>query len=149
MSSVARCPECELHFALSDFAPRDASVYERVVVPPFEQIARQSRCGPCNRVYQSRRRFVLTTLARRARELGLDVTHVAGSVYRKVLVRARRGRPGEQAVDALVELTRAFNDDLPADRCDTRRHGITIQEAPRRPPEPSQRQLFSVRARPS
>lgn len=144
---MPRCPECEITYPLSDFGPRDTSVYERDIVPPFESIPRQSRCAPCNRVYQSRRRFLLKALQPRARELGARVTVVAGSVYRRVvLTLSRRAREG--AREELLRLVGAFNDDLPIERCDVSRHGILAEAAaPARRPRPAQRQLFPPRTR--
>lgn len=147
MSIARRCPECELLHPLAEFAPRDSSVYDRPVIPCFDEIERQSRCADCNRVYHRRRSFVRGTLASRAGELGVEVAPISGTVYRRVTLKTRK-RSAPAAVIVLLELVKAFNVSLPDARCEVPRHGVTAEWAERRPRDaPRQRELFARTSR--
>ncbi len=111
MPTEHRCPECELVYALGDFAPRDNSQFEAEDPPGIGEPMRQSRCPACNRAYGARRRFVCGSLTDLAGEVGVRIRARKGSVHRVVEVSGRRA--SDAAVARLVAAIQEFNMALP------------------------------------
>lgn len=118
------CCECRMAFPLSNFAPRDNTVFEDESREPLPsgEIWRQPRCGPCNAIYGRRRRFVDAQLVPLARSLGLTFKQRNRSAFRTFEV----VHPcAKAALRAIEERIQDFNDSLPVDR-PASMHGIRL-----------------------
>ncbi len=109
------CCECKTLLPLSEFAPRNNSIFEDDSKEPLpsDEIWRQPRCTPCNTLYARRRRFVTEQLVPLACSLGLTFSERNGSAFREFQI--LEACPKE----ALLEIERrirAFNDSLAPDR---------------------------------